>query len=625
MPFCRDGSRAPTTRLATSRFFRSGAKSYMDSRKFVSSNYSPLPMQDLHRDTSAWKTSHSRMKNSTLCKPFPESLVPTLILHLFIPHRHIKRISLGVPEDKWDSLFEEILRVMKPGAAFEMIEEDLMFPGGAIRVDEENESIPENFNSHSVESALFSDSDTRQHSSASSISSFYFGSGQEIRNRNRPRSSSSRDSSSTATDTTNSQIADKTFRRRSVPVKGSDQKRSTPFDYATLTTLMGLGDGENGSVISEREDENHYQELERGPRYSGSDWDSLLPSPSGSHRNSSVEKQDQTTHDPLAVPSPANQSAGGPSPIHYSPLPLPSPSSSAPVLPSFNSSSPTTAFMSVPSVIPNSMGRGLEVEAIVEDEEGEKSATWASVNDDIANGQLDTSAESHMPSHSQEPTDSTIMPVKPQPSEVHRASISLSSKSTPLRHPLSVSTGSLTDLQLSSPYSSNPYAKLNYVTGANSSISGSAPPKRPLSTSNNGFGTDSSIHLPSMSFSQSMHSLSSSSPHSLNAAVDADGESRIISSGSTASPFLLRTLPKPPVNPRDHSMLEMIYNEMNAARFVNLSPLSLLPNLLGLYFKGTSLFCLHLIDSHPLSSRSPDTSACHIHIPSHTCRRTVTL
>ncbi|KAJ3810015.1 hypothetical protein F5876DRAFT_42681, partial [Lentinula aff. lateritia] len=273
---------------------------------------------------------------------------------------HIKRISLGVPEDKWDSLFEEILRVMKPGAAFEMIEEDLMFPGGAIR---------------------------------------------------------------------------------------------------------------------------------------------------------------------------------------------------------------------------------LEAEAIVEDEEGEKSATWASVNDDIANGQLDTSVASDMPSHSQEPTDSTIMPVKPQLSEIHTASIPVSSKSTPLRHPLSVSTGSLTDLQLSSPYSSNPYAKLSYVTSGNSSISGPSPPKRPLSTSNNGFGTNSSIHSPSMSFSQSMHSLSSSSPHSLNAAVDADKESRIISSGSTAAPFLLRTLPKPPVNPRDHSMLEMIYNEMNAARFVNLSPLSLLPNLLGLYFK----------------------------------------
>ncbi|KAI0056109.1 hypothetical protein BV25DRAFT_1771447, partial [Artomyces pyxidatus] len=32
---------------------------------------------------------------------------------------HIKRIALGVPEDKWDNLFEEIVRVMKPGAAFE--------------------------------------------------------------------------------------------------------------------------------------------------------------------------------------------------------------------------------------------------------------------------------------------------------------------------------------------------------------------------------------------------------------------------------------------------------------------------------------------------------------------------
>ncbi|KAG1751188.1 hypothetical protein EDB19DRAFT_1612117, partial [Suillus lakei] len=32
---------------------------------------------------------------------------------------HVKRIARGVPEDKWDDLFEEITRVMKPGAAFE--------------------------------------------------------------------------------------------------------------------------------------------------------------------------------------------------------------------------------------------------------------------------------------------------------------------------------------------------------------------------------------------------------------------------------------------------------------------------------------------------------------------------
>ncbi|KAI9510592.1 hypothetical protein F5148DRAFT_976528 [Russula earlei] len=42
---------------------------------------------------------------------------------------HVKRIARGIPEDKWDSLLEEISRVMKPGAAIEVIEEDLFFPG----------------------------------------------------------------------------------------------------------------------------------------------------------------------------------------------------------------------------------------------------------------------------------------------------------------------------------------------------------------------------------------------------------------------------------------------------------------------------------------------------------------
>ncbi|KAF9644594.1 hypothetical protein BDM02DRAFT_3121636 [Thelephora ganbajun] len=42
---------------------------------------------------------------------------------------HIKRIARGVPEHKWDALFEEIIRVMKPGAALEMLEEDLYIPG----------------------------------------------------------------------------------------------------------------------------------------------------------------------------------------------------------------------------------------------------------------------------------------------------------------------------------------------------------------------------------------------------------------------------------------------------------------------------------------------------------------
>lgn len=43
---------------------------------------------------------------------------------------------------------------------------------------------------------------------------------------------------------------------------------------------------------------------------------------------------------------------------------------------------------------------------------------------------------------------------------------------------------------------------------------------------------------------------------------------------------------KQPTDPRDHSLLEFIYNEMHASRFVNLEPLPLLKNSLPLYFKG---------------------------------------
>jgi hypothetical protein len=41
-----------------------------------------------------------------------------------------------------------------------------------------------------------------------------------------------------------------------------------------------------------------------------------------------------------------------------------------------------------------------------------------------------------------------------------------------------------------------------------------------------------------------------------------------------------------PLNPRDHSLLEHIYTEMHASRFINLSPLSLLANSLPVYFKS---------------------------------------
>jgi len=49
--------------------------------------------------------------------------------------------------------------------------------------------------------------------------------------------------------------------------------------------------------------------------------------------------------------------------------------------------------------------------------------------------------------------------------------------------------------------------------------------------------------------------------------------------------FLLRTVPTPPINPRDHSLLENIHARMLGSRFINTSPLAILANSLGVYFK----------------------------------------
>ena len=39
-----------------------------------------------------------------------------------------------------------------------------------------------------------------------------------------------------------------------------------------------------------------------------------------------------------------------------------------------------------------------------------------------------------------------------------------------------------------------------------------------------------------------------------------------------------------PLNPRDHSLLERIYKEMHAARFINLAPLSIIVNAMNMFF-----------------------------------------
>ncbi|KAE9398462.1 hypothetical protein BT96DRAFT_965928 [Gymnopus androsaceus JB14] len=43
-------------------------------------------------------------------------------------HIHVQSIALGVPENKWGVLFDEICRVLRPGGSIEMVEDDVLFP-----------------------------------------------------------------------------------------------------------------------------------------------------------------------------------------------------------------------------------------------------------------------------------------------------------------------------------------------------------------------------------------------------------------------------------------------------------------------------------------------------------------
>jgi hypothetical protein len=56
------------------------------------------------------------------------------------------------------------------------------------------------------------------------------------------------------------------------------------------------------------------------------------------------------------------------------------------------------------------------------------------------------------------------------------------------------------------------------------------------------------------------------------------------------SPILLKMLTQTPPNPRDHTLLETIWNEMLSSRWVNSSPLSLLKTYLEWHFHGTIIF-----------------------------------
>jgi hypothetical protein len=63
---------------------------------------------------------------------------------------------------------------------------------------------------------------------------------------------------------------------------------------------------------------------------------------------------------------------------------------------------------------------------------------------------------------------------------------------------------------------------------------------------------------------------------------------------------VIRTTMLAPRNPRDHNLLNFIYDQMLASRFVNTSPLSVLANLVGLHFHGMYIsgFERRLVGTH---------------------------
>ena len=107
------------------------------------------------------------------------------------------------------------------------------------------------------------------------------------------------------------------------------------------------------------------------------------------------------------------------------------------------------------------------------------------------------------------------------------------------------------------------------------------------STSSSPALVTSHLSLSSRAFSQSpLHHMT------LPATMEEDERSSHVDSDSGSTPN--REL----IDPRDHSLLEFIYNEMHAARFINLEPLALLKNSFPLYFEGrySAMFECTLID-----------------------------
>ena len=125
-------------------------------------------------------------------------------------------------------------------------------------------------------------------------------------------------------------------------------------------------------------------------------------------------------------------------------------------------------------------------------------------------------------------------------------------------------------------HDTNDRCSLSQDRSTSTSASASYHPYLYSSSLTSGIGTGSMSTLPV-------------SIHDTDTMSSLDSSNRLSSDSSRPEPGV-------PLNPRDHSLLEYIYNGMHAARFINLSPLSQLAHSLPLYFES-----LFMSASRPIS------------------------
>ncbi|KAG6330823.1 hypothetical protein ID866_8266 [Astraeus odoratus] len=425
---------------------------------------------------------------------------------------HIKRIARGVPEDMWDTLFEELARVMKPGAALEIIEEDLTFPGRPANADEGS-------GNSSVESVIstISEGNTGDVAPHSGGGSRHAGSTQTGQGKDLESSSAARSLASM----TGSVIVDKVARHEDVTTSGSS------IPSSLIATGIGRGHISVGTSTDSGRDDGRIMFPSTGHNQDHDGQPSTLP----------VQRSRSLT---LTSPCLNMSPPGTPQPRKCRKRPATVPSE----LPQAHVHSPSPKH-------PIRMTAGTT-----------STASRLSL--------------SRKRSKSKQGRPSTADSA-PSPASVPMYSSTLTSASFP--PPSITSSTPWTSPSHSSPLSRPPKPKRDAAaqavlmeTGMPHHIMTPFPGARLAAMEKSGLDK-SSITL---------DATASTAPGSISGTADSEAPSTVTGHENTVIRVARSTVPE---NPRDHTILETIYNEMHAERFVNLTPLSLLGNALGLWFK----------------------------------------